>query len=68
MFAEIQEAERSNTVRNENRIPYEKAETAKSRLIELMDELVRNNAKVREIDQLDTIIANLEVWQNKYST
>lgn len=54
-------------MRNGNRISYEKAETAKNRLLELMDELYRDNAPQREIDQLDTIIAKLETWQNKYS-
>lgn len=53
-------------MRNGYRIPYEKAETAKSRLLELLDELLRDNAPQREIEQLDTIIRKLEVWQNKY--
>lgn len=54
-------------MRNGNRVPYEKAETAKSRLLELMDELLRDNAPMKEIQQLDTIISKLESWQNKYA-
>lgn len=53
-------------MRNGHRIPYEKAETAKTRLIELMDELLRDNAPIKEVEQLDTIISKLETWQNKY--
>ena len=54
-------------MRNGNRIPYEKAETAKARLIELMDELLRDNAPLKEVEQLDTIINKLELWQIKFS-
>lgn len=53
-------------MRNGNRIPYEKAETAKSRLLELMDELLRDNAPIKEVEQLDTIIGKLEAWQIKF--
>ena len=53
-------------MRNGHRIPYEKAENAKTRLIELMDELLRDNAPMKEVEQLDTIISKLENWQNKY--
>ena len=53
-------------MRNGNRISYENAETAKSRLLELMDELLHDNAPSKEIDQLETIIGKLEAWQNKY--
>lgn len=54
-------------MRNGNRIPYEKAETAKSRLMELLDELLLDNAPNNELSQLDTIIAKLEKWQQKYA-
>ena len=54
-------------MRNGNRIAYEKAETAKARLMELMDELLRDNAPLKEVEQLDTIISKLETWQNKYA-
>ena len=54
-------------MRNGNRVPYEKAETAKSRLLELMDELLRDNAPIKEVEQLDTIIGKLEAWQMKYA-
>ena len=54
-------------MRNGNRISYEKAETAKARLMELLDELLRDNAPLKEVEQLDTIISKLENWQNKYS-
>lgn len=54
-------------MRNGHRVSYEKAETAKSRLLELMDELLRDNAPMKEIQQLDTIISKLESWQNKYA-
>lgn len=54
-------------MRNGHRVPYEKAETTKSRLLELMDELLRDNAPMKEIQQLDTIISKLESWQNKYA-
>lgn len=54
-------------MRNGNRISYEKAETAKSRLMELLDELLLDNAPNNELSQLDTIIAKLEKWQQKYT-
>jgi hypothetical protein len=54
-------------MRNGHRISYEKAETAKMKLMELMDELLRDNAPIKEVEQLDTIVSKLEVWQNKYS-
>lgn len=56
-----------NHMRNGNRISYEKAETAKSRLMELLDELLLDNAPNNELSQLDTIIAKLEKWQQKYT-
>ena len=54
-------------MRKGNQIQYEKAETAKSRLMELMDQLLRDNAPAKEIDQLDVVISKLENWQVKYS-
>lgn len=39
-------------MRNGNNIPYEKAETAKTCLLELLDELLRDNATMKEIEQL----------------
>lgn len=54
-------------MRHGNEISYEKAETAKARLMELMDEILRDNAPLKEIEQLDTIISKLEIWQIKYS-
>lgn len=54
-------------MRNGYRIPYEKAETAKSRLLELLDELLHDNAPMKEIEQLETIIGKLEAWQCKYA-
>lgn len=54
-------------MRNGNRISYEKAETAKGKLMELMDELLRDNAPLKEIEQLDTIISKLETWQIKFA-
>ncbi len=53
-------------MRNGYRIPYEKAESAKRLLMELLDEELLDNAPNRELNQLDTIISKLEIWQNKY--
>ena len=53
-------------MRNGNRIPYEKAETAKRLLMELIDVEMEDNAPIKEIQQLDTIISKLEIWQNRY--
>lgn len=54
-------------MRKGHRIPWEKAEKAKTILMELLDEEYFDNAPVREINQLETIIGKLEVWQNKYA-
>ena len=54
-------------MKSEKRIPYEKADEAKSRLLELMDELMDDNAPHKEVEQLGTIIGKLEAWQIKYA-
>ena len=52
-------------MRNGNRIPYEKAETAKRLLMELIDVEMEDNAPIKEIQQLDTIISKLEIGQTR---
>lgn len=54
-------------MRSGERIPYEKAERAKTLLMELLSIEESDNAPKKEVDQLCTIIGKLEAWQNKYA-
>lgn len=46
---------------------YEKAEKAKMLLISLHAQITSNYKTSKEIEQLETIIRKLEVWQMKYA-
>jgi len=49
------------------RVPYENADTAKPKLMELLYRAQEAGKTQKEIDQLSTIIGKPEAWQNKYA-